>query len=348
MNNVFDVIRDDLEFISKCNLPIDRLKDSSILVTGAYGIIGSAFINTMLYLNRKFKLNLKLYLITRNKKKVFPFIEDENINECLYTIECDINKKINIDNRIDFIIHSAALTQSESFINSPLEVIQTNVFGMFSIMEFAKIKKCREVIFLSTLEIYGETETKKISEDTYGAIDSLRVRNCYPESKKLAENVGISYLHEYNVPFKVIRLTQTFGPNVKHEDNRVFAQFARAVEQKRDIILATKGESKREYLYSYEAALACLYVLLLGKQGEAYNVSNSNTYCSIYEMAKMVTDRLACGEIKIIINSGNKDCYLRKFDVSLDTSKIRKLGWMPFTNLEYMFRKMLLDWGTIL
>ena len=111
----------------------------------------------------------------------------------------------------------------------------------------------------------------------------------------------ISYNKEYGVSAKILRLTQTFGPGVNLTDNRVFAQFAKSVIYSTDIVLNTAGRTKRDYLYTADAVKAILSVLLLGKDGNIYNVSNPDTYCTICDMAKMCTE-LADNKIKVVFD----------------------------------------------
>ena len=150
---------------------------------------------------------------------------------------------------------------------------------------------------------------------------------------------------EYGVPSKVVRLTQVFGPGVEYSDSRVFAEFARCVIEERDIILKTKGETKRNYLYTKDAAEAIFAVLLKGKNGEAYNAANEEIYCSIYDMAHLVATRCAQGKIKVTIDETDvSQCgYMPILKMNLDTNKLKKLGRLPGTDLEQMYFKMIED-----
>ena len=161
----------------------------------------------------------------------------------------------------------------------------------------------------------------------------------------MCESLCVSYCSQFGVPATIARLTQTFGPGVQSNDNRVFAEFARCATQKRDIILHTKGETKRSYVYTADAARAILSILLLGTPAQAYNVANSNTYCTIYEMAQMVAGDLAENKIsvRLELTDAEKLGYAPVLHMNLDISRLCQLGWRPNYGLSDMFRRMIAD-----
>ena len=154
------------------------------------------------------------------------------------------------------------------------------------------------------------------------------MRNSYPIGKIASENLCCGYAKEYGVPAMSIRLTQTFGAGVNYNDTRVFAYFARCVKEKTNIVLKTRGETERCYLYTTDAATAILTVLLNGKAGEIYNAADEGTYCSIAEMAEQVAKS---GGIKVVYDI--QDTAVNGFPdtlyMDLDTTKLQKLGWCP-------------------
>ena len=129
----------------------------------------------------------------------------------------------------------------------------------------------------------------------------MKVRTSYPESKRMCESLCTAYASQYSVPVKVLRLTQTFGPGVRYDDGRVFAEFARCAIERRNIVLHTDGATRRSYLYTADAVSAILTVLLKGIAGEAYNAANEATFCSIREMAQLVCSECAGGKIGVEI-----------------------------------------------
>ena len=145
--------------------------------------------------------------------------------------------------------------------------------------------------FRSELHSFGASDKECLSETDCGALDSMAVRSSYPEAKRLAETLCVAYYREYGVPVRIARLTQTFGTGVVRGDSRVFAQFAEAALTGRDIVLHTPGTTARCYCAVSDAVRALDVILHQGTDGEAYNVANPSTYCTIREMADRIAMR---------------------------------------------------------
>ena len=135
-----------------------------------------------------------------------------------------------------------------------------------------------------------------------------------------------AYTEEYGVPAVIARLAQTFGPGVHPNDTRIFAEFGRSIMDKRDIVLRTRGETERSYLYTADAVTALLTILLKGMPGEAYNAADESTYCSISDMARRLAEANGV-RIRYDFNDNCKSCYPEPIYMDLDTSRLRELGW---------------------
>ena len=201
------------------------------------------------------------------------------------------------------------------------------------------------ILTLSNLILLAKNVTKKLDhnkvrENEGGSFDSAVVRNCYPLSKQTCESLCTGYASEYGVNTRVLRLTQTFGPGVSYNDGRVFAEFARCAIEKRNIVLKTKGETERCYLYVFDAVSAILTVLLKGKVGEIYTAANEDTYCSIIEMAELVAEMSGI-DVEIKEQDISKSGYANTLYMDLDTSKLRDLGWKPVVGLEDSIRNLI-------
>lgn len=311
---------------------------SKILVTGATGLIGQCLVKKLIADGNS------VIAIVRNKEKSIEILGNENEN--LQYIVGDVTTFKPQKYNIDYIIHGASQTASKAFVDEPVETIMTALKGTQNMLEVAKLSNIKGFVYLSSMEVYGyPTTDEKINESHNTNIDPMIVRSCYPESKRMCESLCTSYCSEYGVPATVLRLTQTFGPGVKYDDARVFAEFARCVIENRNIVLKTKGETKRSYLFIEDAVAAILSVMYNGISGEAYNAANESTYCSIFEMANMVAKRFGESNIKVVIeqNENDNNGYAPTLHMNLDTSKLRKLGWEPQVDLETMFRLMIDD-----
>ncbi len=319
-------------------LDLSRLSGKRVAVTGATGLIGRNVVITLIELNKLLEIPIRIVAVVRNRAKAEAFFGSE-VDYCI----CDVCEHIEILGDVDYIIHGASQTSSKAFIEEPVETIFSALKGTINILEVAKQKKVSGVVYLSTMEVYGAPSTdEKIDELHSSSLNTMNPRNSYPESKRMCESICASYCSEYDVPVKIIRLTQTFGPGVNYNDGRVFAEFARKAIEGKDIVLHTRGATKRNYLYTCDAVGAVLYVLLNGGNGDVYNAANEDSYCSIYEMAELVS-KIGKNEIdvRVEIEDASKFGYAPELHMNLDTTKLRGLGWKPFTGLKEMFEKMI-------
>lgn len=320
---------EDMEYVANAEfIPWDKLSGKTILVTGATGLIGYTLVNSLVYASKKRGLKLRILVLVRDldraKERFKEINGDSTLNYVLGTVE----KLPEIVDKVNYIVHGASQTASKAYVHEPVETIMTAIKGTENILELAKEKRVSGMVYLSSMEVYGHPERgHKVTEDEIGALSPLDMRNSYPISKIQCESLCFAYAREYGVPAMSIRLTQTFGPGANYNDGRLFAEFAKCVTERRDIVLKTKGESERSYLYTADAATAILAVLLKGEPGQAYNAANEGTYCSIAQMAEMVARH---GEIKVRYELQDEagSVYPKALYMDLDTGKLRNLGWI--------------------
>ncbi|MBR4026767.1 MAG: NAD-dependent epimerase/dehydratase family protein [Lachnospiraceae bacterium] len=319
--------KEDLHKVAKL-LP---QKEFSILITGATGLIGSFIVDTLLYANEFLGTNYTIYAMGRSKERLesrFPYAKN---NSKLYFIEQDICESINEEIDVDYIINGASNADPKSYSLYPVETILTNVLGTKNILEFANKKKCKQVLFTSTMEVYGEDiKSESYTETDYGKINFNMVRSGYPESKRVAELLCKSYLLEYNVPSVIARLGYIYGPTMTKTDNKVVAQFIRSSIKKENIILKSEGKQVRSYLYVADTVSAIFSILFFGKSGETYNVSSSQSITSIRSMAEWF---VKYRNTKLILEISNQTNTFVQNNI-LDENKLRELNWEPFYNLE--------------
>ena len=331
------------ELFSVRSVPWDKLSNKTILVTGATGLIGSALIDILLYAEKKMCLNTNIIALVRNMDKAEKcFSEQLKDNAPIDFIVGTVEKLPAIEKNVDYIVHGASQTSSKAFVEKPAETILTALNGTVNLLELARLKKTEGFVYLSSMEVYGtQRKGTKITENTSCMLSPLNLRSSYPVSKQQCEALCCAYCAEYGVPAKIIRLTQTFGPGVQMDDGRVFAEFARCIKNHRDIVLKTKGETERSYLYIADAVTAILTVLLKGKNGTAYNAADEKTYCSISEMAEEVA-KYGNVNVRYEIADIAQNGYLDTIYMDLDTSGLLQLGWEPIgKGLVWMYEKML-------
>lgn len=321
----------------------DKLNNKSVLVTGATGLIGSLLVKALLYSADNNGADITIGAFIRNKDKadkVLGNLKKDHPN-LVYEIG-DLSDGLNLSRRYDYIIHAASATGSKDFIEKPVETILTTIESTKNFLKYAKENTIDSMVYISSMEVYGEIPHETVKEEDFGLLNWMNLRSSYPQSKRLAETLCLSYCSEYGVPVKIVRPTLTFGPGVSKEDNRVFAQFARAVINKTDITLLTKGGTKRDYLYTADAVKGILTILLSGKNGEAYNLSNQDSYCTILEMAQMCCG-LANNEIsvKFDLDPEKSKCYPKEQKIQLNNSKYQALNNSSKTSIKDIYIKLI-------
>lgn len=334
---------DTNEIVSSEFINWEFYKNSTILVTGATGLIGSQIVLALLLANEKLELNIKILALVRNREKAEKIFGD-NLTKNIKLVIQDITEPIKTSEKIDFIIHTANGTSSKGFVEQPVETIDSIVFGTKNILEYCRQADIKSIVYLSSMEVYGKTDyhrNEPLLEKDYGYIDLQNTRNSYPEGKRLAENMCYCYSQEYNTPIKIARLAQTIGAMVEYNDNRVFAQFARNIAEKKDITLLTEGKTIRSYCYITDVVTAIFAMLERGQNGEIYNVANPETTCSIREMAEMLCKKYPTSKLQIT-KTNDVNYYLETVKYSLDVTKLQtSINWKANVTLEEMFDRLI-------
>ena len=334
------ILLEDFSLIAK-NYDFSVLKNSSVFITGSTGLLGSQLALFLDYLNQICSYDIKILALIRSKEKAERVFGDAfgRVN-CIYG---DVLNLLEVSEPIDYVIHGASITSSKAFVEKCVETIDIAVNGTMNLLQFAKEKNVKSFVYLSSMEAFGITDGKgEVREKDLGYIDVLNPRSSYMESKRMCENLCACFASEYNVPVKMIRLTQTLGAGIDYNDTRVAAYFARCVLEKTDIVLKTKGVTKRPILYTSDAISAILTVLLKGENAQVYTAANPETFVTIRDTAEMIAEKIAHNEIKLSFDIKEVPAeYAPNLNLNLNVDKLCSLGWKPVVDLQTSYERLI-------
>lgn len=333
------VIKNDMEELFKDFPHEDVFDKKTILITGATGLIAKNLAYYFLELNKSKGTNVKVLALVRNLEKAKKAFSDYLDDEHLEFLNQDVCEPINYGGNVDYIFHAAGSASAFAIKSNPTGIIKANTVGTINVLEFAREKKVTKVVFPSTREIYGEVEGKDlITELDMGKVDPMNARNCYPESKRLAEALFRAYETQYGVKFNVLRIAHTYGPTMElYNDGRVMADFMAAAVDHKDIVLNSDGTARRSFCYISDNIFGILNVMAFGKDGEAYNLSNEREPYMIRDVAQMICNLCPDRDMHVVFSNPDdevKKGYLQYKIVQLDNSKAEALGWIPRIKLE--------------
>lgn len=331
---MIDILNDNLKNVTYISfIPWNDLKEKSIFITGATGLIGRALVKVLCLANQELDLHIRLILLVRDISKAERMFKELLYKDSIHFVVGNVESEMNIAEPVDYIIHGASQTASREFVDHAVETIQTTIYGVDHVLKLARDKHAQSIVFLSSMEVYGYPEKGHlVSEDEIGQFSPLNLRNCYPISKIMGEMLCFAYAKEYGVPAKIVRLTQTIGHDANEQDQRFSAYLQRCAVEKIDIVLKTSGETEKCYIDVADAVTAIIIVLLKGSSGKAYNAADDKTYCSIADLANKIA---ADNKIKVVfdIQDASSNGYPKTLYMNLNTSAIRELGWSPFNEV---------------
>ena len=331
----------DIEEFVKTFTTVDWLKGKTVMVTGATGLIGSCTVKCLLGLNKAHHLNIRIVAVVRNLDKAKVMFGDGCPSLSYYIYDFGSSADF-LAPACDYIFHYACPTASRYFIEHPVETVKGVVNGTETMLEYQRKHPTSCMVYASSLEVYGvvDDDSKPLDEEMLGSVSLTDIRSSYPQGKRMSELMCFAYAEEYHLHVRIGRLAQTFGAGIASSDNRVFAQFAKSVISKEDIILHTKGELARAYCYTTDAIRGLFFILMSGDDGECYNVANEDTYCTIREMAHMICREFNPNSHTVIQLQGGLG-YHATTKLKLSTAKLQKLGWQPRVSLREMFGRLI-------
>jgi UDP-glucuronate decarboxylase len=316
----------------------DAFRNKTFLVTGSKGLLGQGIIKWLLLLNIDQHLNILIYASTRNPLEKPEYIgDDDNIIFCEFGKEEETIAK----EHIDFIIHAASPTGNTYHKLHPYESLRVILDETEHMVDICQKNSDCNMVYMSSEEIYGlpNFETA-IKEDYVGAIDSLNQRSCYPLGKKAAELLCFNNVSEYNTDIKIVRPTVIQGLFQPYSEQRVVNEILRCVLEDKDLVLKSSGKTKKCLMYSLDAISGIFMILLKGKRGKAYNISNPSTFMTVYDLANHIFKKFS-PHLHVLVSSNDESVslgYLPQRSLLQDISRSEEIGWRPITSLDEIYQ----------
>lgn len=324
------IYQEELQYILQQYDTKRLLRDKTIAVTGARGLIGGELIDAVMLGNRTEGLNCKVYAVARNKEAAVERFGDYLTSDSFRLVQADINSdEIQIEENIDYFVHGASNTHPVYYSSRPIETILTNTVGTYRVLDFASRHHCQRFLFLSSVEIYGENkgDTESFDENYLGYLNCNTLRAGYPEGKRVGETLCQAYIKEKGLDCVVARISRCYGPGLLKEDTKALSQFLNKACNGEDIVLKSKGDQYYSYVYAADVVSALFFLLGSGECGEAYNVTGEESDITLAELAELIAGMSGKQVIFRIPDETEKAGYSKATKALLDISKIQEMGW---------------------
>jgi nucleoside-diphosphate-sugar epimerase len=337
------ILSEDIEaIVSGAEVDWNIFSGKRVLITGASGFLPAYLVETLLHLQMKGNIDVQVTALVRNRESFDKRFQHHLGNPNLKVMVQDVSKPISLDLPHHFIIHAASQASPKYFGVDPVGTLSANVLGTMQLLELARSHPVISFLYFSSGEVYGETQVVPTKETDYGYVDPASVRSCYAESKRMAENMCVSWNAQYQVPTKIVRPFHTYGPGMKLDDGRVYADFVRDVIENRSIVVRSAGTASRAFCYLSDATAGFFTVLINGQNAVPYNVGNSQAEISVMDLAKLLAGLFPEKQLKVIKEDIQANSGYLQSPISRncpDVSRIKSLGWKPKTSLAVGFKR---------
>ena len=294
----------------------------TILIAGGCGFIGSNLCNYLL--NKNNKIICVDNLFSGKIENIKSFINNNNFT----FINHNIIEPLHIDSEIDEIYHLACPASPPVYQKDPIYTLKTNFIGTMNLLELARIKSSK-ILLASTSEIYGEPEISPQPENYRGNVNTIGIRSCYDEGKRIAETLFMDYNKKYKVNTRIVRIFNTYGPNMDKHDGRVVTNFINQILNNESITIYGDGTQTRSFQYIDDLLNG---IIKLMDSEYIYPINIGNPYeITVKHLASILIELIDC-ESKIIYKPlPLDDPTNRKPDITM-AKKI--LNWEPKVDLK--------------
>lgn len=319
-----------------------NFEGTKILITGYQGFLGSNFIAFYYFLNNEILKNKAEITCIDNKivdleDQTSQFTKDFNI---IYGDA--VNDLPNTE--FDYIIHCAGIASPSFYRKYPLETIYVNAISYWNMLNKINLKNIKGILYFSTSEIYGDPDINHIpTEEGYrGNVSCTGPRSCYDESKRLGETLSVCFVKQRNIPIRIVRPFNVYGPLMRLDDKRVIPDFAKFALKNKSIKIFSDGSPTRAFCYVSDALEGFIRTLLLGGTGQSYNIGNDAEEISMLKLAQLISSVI--GDVRIELSVNSEEDYLtdnpRRRCPNIDKAK-RELNYYPKVSIKDGLARMI-------
>ena len=299
VQNSSDVVSKDLAYIySHLQEEFACLSGKRLLITGGAGFLGYYLVQAVLYWNKRANEahSIQLTVYDNYIRGVPAWLMELAGNKSLILVKHDITEPLPQDiGDFQYIVHAASIASPTYYRLYPIKTMDANVNGLRFLLEYSREQKekgkpVEDFLFFSSSEIYGDPSPENIPtpESYHGHVSCTGPRACYDESKRYGETLCVNFARQYDLPIKIARPFNNYGPGLKITDRRVLPDFARDVLMGRDIVMLSDGSPTRTFCYVADAIVGYYKILVKGRSGEAYNVGVESPEISMAELAERI------------------------------------------------------------
>ena len=294
----------------------------NIVITGGSGFVGSYLCEKLI--NDGHKIIVIDNLLTGSTENINDLLDNENFS----FIEQDVQDHIEIEDKVDYVLHFASAASPKAYTEHPVNTLKAGSVGTINTLGLAK-KHSAEYLLASTSEVYGDPLISPQSEEYWGNVNPNGERSMYDEAKRFAEAAVATYSRSYGLKTKIVRIFNTYGPRMQLNDGRVVTNFIVQALRNENITIYGDGTQTRSFSY-VEDTVAGIISLMNSTEYEVFNIGNPNemTVGQLAEKIIKLTD--STSEIKYL-ELPNDDPKQRKPDI---TKAKTKLNWEPTVNLD--------------
>ena len=330
--------REELNHWSREELLWKRIEGSTIMISGATGMLGKCLVDLFMIYNKQLSegetgtgegREIRIITLSRNEASARERFGDYWDSPLFRYISCDVNDVIPECGKIDYIIHAASNTHPRLYSEDSIGTIASNVFGTKNLLDYGASHGLRQFCFVSSVEVYGENrgDREKFDENYLGYLDCNTLRAGYPESKRLGETLCNAYRETYGIDFVIPRLSRVYGPTMLKSDTKAISQFIKKAAAGENIVLKSEGNQKYSYSFVTDAAAGILWSMALGTSGEAYNVADEESDITLKELAEMLAGIAGTRVVFELPEEMERKGYSTATKAMLDGGKLGQLGW---------------------